>query len=126
MLSITRFDVALLGWCIFAGVLGSSFAMSQETRSLIDASKPQGGWTFDNGKEFPGAVGKLELVTEADQPTLRLHGDFSNGGAYVQAAKKLPEISVDMVDFEIKVPAGVSKVTTRLIDGTGQCHQLDI
>ncbi len=100
--------------------------MAQPSQLLIDASKPLGGWTFDNGKEFPGAVGKLELIKQDGQPTLRLHGDFSDGGMYVQAAKSLPQVPVEAVDFEIKVPAGVSKVTTRLIDGTGQCHQLDI
>ena len=31
---------------------------------LIDPANPKGGWSFDNGKEFPGAVGRLELVTE--------------------------------------------------------------
>lgn len=93
---------------------------------LIDSAEEKGGWTFDNGKEFPGAVGKLEMLQGEEAPTLRLHGDFSNGGAYVQAAKKVKDIRIDQVEFEIKVPAGVSKVTSRLIDGTGQCHQLDI
>ncbi len=92
---------------------------------LIDTKSKLGGWTFDNGKEFPGAVGRLELV-KSDPPTLNLHGDFSNGGMYVQAAKRLPELPIETVSFEIKVPSGVGKVTTRLIDGTGQCHQLNI
>ncbi|MCC9600301.1 hypothetical protein LOC67_06985 [Stieleria sp. JC731] len=107
-------------------LVGRPIQSLAEEIALINADEPMGGWTFDNGKEFPGAVGRLELINEDQQPTLKLHGDFSGGGNYVQAAKSLPNISIDSVDFEIKVPSGVSKVTTRLIDGTGQCHQLDI
>jgi len=101
-------------------------ALGEEPITLIDSTKPQGGWTFDNGREFPGAVGKLVLASEDKQPTLQLHGDFSAGGMYVQAAKSLPESPIDTVAFDILAPRGVSRVTTRLIDGTGQCHQLSI
>ncbi|MEW4456329.1 hypothetical protein AB1L30_26940 [Bremerella sp. JC817] len=100
-------------------------ATAQQPLPLIDSAKPLGGWTFDNGKEFPGAVGKLELQTE-DAPTLVLHGDFSQGGMYVQAARRLAEIPLESISFDIKVPSGVDNVTSRLIDGTGQCHQLNI
>ncbi len=120
---ILRSFIPLLACWVAACV---SAGHAQDTHSLIDAKEPRGGWTFDNGKEFPGATGRLELVAGDGKPTLKLHGDFSGGGAYVQAAKRLPGVAVDAVNFEIKVPAGVSKVTTRLIDGTGQCHQLDI
>ncbi len=92
---------------------------------LIDTEQKLGGWTFDNGKEFPGATGHLELKQD-DEPTLVLHGDFSKGGMYVQAAKRLPDNPIDTVSFEVNVPRGVEKLTTRLIDGTGQCHQLNI
>ncbi|MEZ6123030.1 MAG: hypothetical protein R3C49_07630 [Planctomycetaceae bacterium] len=107
-------------------LLSASFVAAADPVSLIDSQKPMGGWTFDNGQEFPGAVGKLELLNDDDQPTLKLHGDFSGGGNYVQAARLLEPVSMDSVGFDIRVPAGVSKVTTRLIDGTGQCHQLDV
>ncbi|PQO25200.1 hypothetical protein C5Y96_25170 [Blastopirellula marina] len=100
-------------------------ALGQQRASLIDPQQKLGGWTFDNGKEFPGAVGHLELKQE-EMPTLVLHGDFSKGGMYVQAAKHLPDIPIDTVTFEVNVPRGVEKLTTRLIDGTGQCHQLNI
>lgn len=101
-------------------------AADQKKISVIQEDQKLGGWTFDNGREFPGAVGKLEMTTEDDVPVLNLHGDFSKGGAYVQAATKLNDVAIDAVSFDIKVPRGVSQVTTRLIDGTGQCHQLKI
>ncbi|WDI40672.1 hypothetical protein [Bremerella sp. P1] len=111
--------------CVLLLLTFATFAHAQQRVQLIDAQQKLGGWTFDNGKEFPGAVGHLELKQE-DQPTLMLHGDFSAGGMYVQAAKRLPDVPIDTVSFEVNVPRGVSKLTTRLIDGTGQCHQLDI
>jgi len=103
----------------------SALASGEQPLELIDPQAKLGGWTFDNGKEFPGAVGHLELEKE-DPPTLVLHGDFSGGGMYVQAARRLPDVPIDTVSFEVKVPRGVDKLTTRLIDGTGQCHQLNI
>ncbi|QDU76690.1 hypothetical protein Pan97_37450 [Bremerella volcania] len=103
----------------------ANLAIAQRPVQLIDAQQKLGGWTFDNGKEFPGAVGHLELKQE-QQPTLVLHGDFSSGGMYVQAAKRLPDVPIDTVSFEVNVPRGVEKLTTRLIDGSGQCHQLNI
>lgn len=111
--------------CLVLLLSFANLAIGEQPMQLIDAQQKQGGWTFDNGKEFPGAVGRLELKQD-DEPTLVLHGDFSNGGMYVQAAKRLPDVPIDTVTFEINVPRGVEKLTTRLIDGTGQCHQLNI
>jgi len=39
-------------------------ALCQEPVSLVDAKKASGGWEFDNGREFPGAQGKLDLAAE--------------------------------------------------------------
>lgn len=111
--------------CAILLLVSTSLANAQQSMPLIDSQQKLGGWTFDNGKEFPGAVGSLELK-HAEQPTLVLHGDFSQGGMYVQAARRLPDVPIDTVSFEVNVPRGVEKLTTRLIDGTGQCHQLNI
>ncbi|MFN3150083.1 hypothetical protein [Bremerella sp.] len=111
--------------CAILLLVSTSLANAQQSMPLIDSQQELGGWTFDNGKEFPGAVGSLELK-QAEQPTLVLHGDFSQGGMYVQAARRLPDVPIDTVSFEVNVPRGVEKLTTRLIDGTGQCHQLNI
>ncbi|MCA8988340.1 MAG: hypothetical protein KDA78_11895 [Planctomycetaceae bacterium] len=113
--------LAFLSFLLLPGILPANDAID-----LMSSDQPFAGWKFDNGQEFPGATGKLELITEEGQPTLKLYGDFSKGGAYVQTLKTVDEVSTETVEFEIKVPPGVGKVTMRLIDGTGQCHQLDI
>lgn len=110
----------------FVLICGTCFAPAADEVDLINPKAPLGGWSFDNGQEFPGAVGKLELDEKNDEPTLKLSGNFDNGGNYVQCARKLGDVSIDSVDFDIKVPAGCGQVTTRLVDGAGHCHQLKI
>ena len=100
--------------------------LHSETISLIDQNKDQGGWQFDNGREFPGATGELVVGKEKfqDEPVLRLKGNFTKGGNYVQAAVDLPDQPIKQISFWINVPAGADSVPIRLIDGTQQCHQL--
>jgi hypothetical protein len=100
----------------------------EQPLSLIDATKSQGGWKFGNGSEFPGARGSLELSSERfrDQPVLALHGDFSQGGNYVQAQLALPDTPIDEFSFWINTPAGADAITIRLIDASEQCHQLKL
>ncbi|MCA9165900.1 MAG: hypothetical protein KDA62_23095, partial [Planctomycetales bacterium] len=54
---------------------GSAWGQTGQTQTLqlIHPQRELGGWTFDNGREFPGAEGKLELATVDDAPTLLLH-----------------------------------------------------
>jgi len=96
--------------------------------ALILADKPGGGWAFDNGQEFAGAKGDLTLddtVPPARRPALRLRGDFSGGGKYVQAGTALPAKPIDALSFWIKAP-GAEMGTLRLTDSTGQCHQIKL
>ncbi|MEQ8785431.1 MAG: hypothetical protein RIC55_04000 [Pirellulaceae bacterium] len=114
---------------LFASLLSAvlfNSAHGQQPVSLINAREAGGGWNFGNGPEFPGAKGKLEIDAQLyrDQPVLRLEGDFTAGGNYVQAATPLPETPVDTVSFWINVPAGASSLPIRLVDGTSQCHQI--
>ncbi len=101
-------------------------AQCQQPIALIDAELDRGGWKFDNGREFPGARGGLEIAAERfrDQPVLALHGDFTQGGNYVQAAIPLPDVPVERLSFWLNVPPGVNSIPIRLIDATSQCHQL--
>lgn len=101
-------------------------AIGEQPISLIEPKKAQGGWTFGNGREFPGAQGGLEVAAEPfrDQPVLALKGDFTKGGNYVQAAISLPDVPVERLSFWINAPAGSTAIPIRLIDSTGQCHQL--
>ncbi|MCX7046849.1 MAG: hypothetical protein NTX50_15345 [Candidatus Sumerlaeota bacterium] len=85
-------------------------------------------WTFDNGQEFKGAKGKLTLLKdqpEAGSNALRLDGDFTGGGAYVQALRKLPQLSgLKVESFMLRMrSSNCDHITVRLVDGTGQCHQ---
>ena len=101
-------------------------AFGQQVISLVDADKSEGGWKFDNGREFPGARGTLELAAEPfrDQPVLDLSGDFTGGGNYVQASIDLPKVAIDTISFWIHLEAGKRQQTIRLVDGSGQCHQI--
>ncbi len=103
-----------------------STAMCQQPIPLIDAEQDHGGWAFDNGREFPGARGELDVAGERfrDQPVLALHGDFTQGGNYVQAAIDLPNVPVEKLSFWVNAPAGAASIPIRLIDATDQCHQL--
>ena len=86
---------------------------------LIDAAKPAEGWTFNNGQEFPGATGKLEAM----EGGLRLIGDFTGGGGYVQAQRSIADIDVRVLSFDVRAE-GSEEFTLRIGDGSEQCHQI--
>lgn len=122
---------ALLGsLALAAGLSAATVARgAADEVALIDADKPLTGWTFDNGREFPGARGGLALDSEVDaqrKPALRLDGDFTGGGNYVQLGRELPAVDAESLSFWIKAPKGLAAITMRLIDGTGQCHQFSL
>lgn len=107
---------------------GLPAAIGHEPISLIFPEKSQGGWAFDNGKEFPGAKGELKLADKKyrNKPVLSLQGDFTKGGNYVQAAISLPDVPINTLSFWVNVPSGVQSIPVRLIDATKQCHQLKL
>lgn len=115
-------------WTLMLAAAMAHAANSQQPTALIDADAKRGGWRFDNGREFPGARGGLELAAEPfrDQPVLALRSDFTEGGNYVQAAVSLPKVPVDTLSLWVNAPAGASSIPIRLIDATGQCHQLKL
>ena len=94
---------------------------------LIPVPEPSKGWSFNNGQEFGGgAKGGLEIDSSAvreGKPSLKLSGDFSKAGLYVQAGKQFPKTPIAGVSMWVKNP-GSDRFTMRLIDGSGQCHQL--
>ena len=115
-------------------VLLASLSVVSATRaaeevSLIEIDNPVAGWRFDNGQEFPGAKGGIaleDLVEQQRRPALRLDGDFSGGGNYVQIGRDTPAVDVETLTYWLKAPKGCSQMTIRLIDGSGQCHQLNL
>ncbi len=116
-------------WVVLSAVLAAGVAHAAKEVPLIDPVNPAQGWRFNNGPEFPGAKGGITLDDGVDpqrRPALRLDGDFTGGGGYVDVGRNVPNVEVDTLTYWIKVPQGASQMTVRLIDGTGQCHQLNL
>lgn len=104
--------------------------LGAEDIPLIDAADPLKGWNSNNGAEFPGAVVKLEAdtsVTRAGKPSLKLTADLSKGGNYCDMSKDVGALKLDVesVSFWLKAP-GKSKITMRLVDTGGRCHQINL
>lgn len=97
---------------------------------LIDSAEPVKGWKFGNGQEFPGAKGAVTSdpdVKKDGKSSLRLVADLSGGGNYCDMSRDVSamKLEVESVSFWLKAP-GMDKVTMRLIDGSGRCHQLGL
>ncbi|MFW6108261.1 MAG: hypothetical protein ACOC8D_00455 [bacterium] len=103
-------------------------ALGGEAVPLIDPAQPRGGWTFGNGPEFPGARGTLELADEPfrGKPVLSLHGDFTEGGNYVQAWVPLPKTEVETLSFWVNAPAGSKRLPIRFTDADDKVHQINL
>lgn len=114
---------------ILAAAIASltSIASGLEELPLIDPATPGKGWSFNNGQEFGGgAKGGLAedgASKREGKPSLKLEGDFSKAGMYVQAGKQFPKTEIAAVSMWVRNP-GSDRFTMRLIDGSGQCHQL--
>lgn len=120
----------VLSLCFALAIGGPAVrATAAETVDIVDPREPLSGWRFDNGQEFPGAKGGMAVDPDVDvqhRPALRLDGDFTGGGNYVQIGRDLPAVDVDALSFWLKAPKGLTSLTLRVIDGTGQCHQLNL
>lgn len=124
MHKLVLFAAALLG---LTAALAAT-AIGQQPLPLIDARQAAGGWQFDNGREFPGAQGKLELASETfrDQPVLSLHGDFTQGGNYVQAWVALPKTGLAALSFWVNAPANSQRLPIRYTDAKDRVHQINL
>ena len=103
-------------------------AQADDAVSLVNATRSNWGWHFDNGPEFPGATGQISIdptVQHAGQPSLKLAADFTKGGRYVQASTDIATIDPDEISFWVKGWER-DRLTLRIVDGSGQCHQLGI
>jgi hypothetical protein len=116
---------ARFSFILAALTLCAPLAVAQTPVSILN---PEKAWTFDNGREFPGAVGSLSIdpTTMHDgKPSLKLVGDFTKGGNYVQAGRKVDDIDIRDIDFWIKSPVG-NQFTLRLSDASDQTHQINV
>lgn len=86
------------------------------------------GWSFSNGKEFPGATGDATMdanVARSGKSSLKLAADFSAGGRYVACGKTINPTKA--AEFRCWVKAeNVKAVTGRFTDGTGAAFQKSI
>ena len=106
----------------------STYAAQAMTDLLAGPAAENYGWTFDNGREFPGATGKLSVDAAAKhngKDSLRLDGDFTKGGNYVQAAGALPDKDTGELSFWLRAP-GSDVLTIRIVEAAGQCHQINL
>ena len=108
--------------------LASSSARGEDAVPLIAAKDPVAGWKFDNGREFPGATGSLTADPDAKRDgraSLKLVGDFTKGGGYVQAGRAIDKVDIRELSMWVRSP-DTDRFTLRLTDGSGQTHQLSI
>lgn len=114
-----------LAWCVV--ILFSSMLWAQENVFLLKDADSAEMWTSYNGQEFPGATVKIGVDEQAkhnNSPSLRIDGDFTKGGNYVEASVPI-DADIGTLSFWIKYP-GREQLTIRLIDGTKQCHQINL
>ena len=118
------------------GTSDALFHPSGETAASVTRTIPldemlQAGemdWGFNLGQEFAGAKGGLDLVRdqpEAGKNAMRLHADFTGGGAYVGVRRSLSGLDVKSVEaIRLRMRSETAaRFALRLVDGTGQCHQ---
>jgi len=102
-------------------------AMAQDAVPLIDPARV-GDWKFNNGQEFPGATGSLEIDPDAkrqDHESLRLVGDFTKGGQYVEAGRKIDKVDIRELVMWVRNPDS-DHLSLRINDASGQTHQIAI
>ena len=82
-------------------------------------------WGYNDGREFPGAKGGVELVKNIDSSNnnaIHVRGDFSGGGAYIATEHNLNGLNIKSIRMKVRTP-NMKSFNVRLGDGTGQCHQ---
>ena len=103
---------------------GGEAADGQQT--LFSPKDKSFGWDFDNGREFPGATGGLSVDREAKhegKESLKLEGNFTKGGNYVQMGRHIPDLDISSLVLWVRDP-DQGRLTLRINDATGQCHQI--
>ena len=103
-------------------ILLSNFIYAKEV-SLFKTDQKNYGWTFNNGPEFKGAVVNFEAKKDGEEPVIYLHGDFNGGGNYVNADCRVDNVEAEYLQMYLNT--SVEKITFRVIDTGGVCHQID-
>lgn len=95
---------------------------------LDDFEQNPAAWKYVGGQEFPGARGSVApdaSESHGGKRSYRLEGDFTKGGTYVGIWRDLRalegrEFKELHLWFKTRT---LSRVSIRLSDSTGQCHQ---
>lgn len=101
---------------------------AEEAVALLDPTRPRLGWTFIDGREFPGAKGRIEQdasVSRDGRPSLKITGDFTGGGIYVAAEGRIPNLDVQEISFWVK-NLETDRLTLRVVEASGRCHQFSL
>ncbi|MFT5130549.1 MAG: hypothetical protein ACI8W8_004180 [Rhodothermales bacterium] len=80
-------------------------------------------WTLNLGREFKGAQGQLELLT--DRPGMRMEADFREGGGYISVGQNLSTLDAKRLDaLHLQLRArDLKQLVVRIVDSGGQCFQ---
>ena len=114
---------------VLFGVCLSTSARDPERTSLGEFSRDVDGWTYYGGVEFPGATGSLALSStekKSGPNSLELSGDFTKGGLYVAAKKKLSSVKMTGLHFWVKRESGEAVLGLDITDTTGQGHHKQV
>ena len=113
--------------CIFSALLALLLAgPAAQAQQMVSLMAPKEAWSFDNGSEFPGATGGLTVDAQAKREggdSLKLVGDFTKGGNYVQAGRKIDNVDIRELSLWVRNP-DADRFTVRLNDASGQTHQI--
>lgn len=100
--------------------------MAKEAAVEVDRSRPlfSSGrtWRFNEGREFPGASGKIVRLADGE---VQLDYDFSDGGRYVTMDTQITAANNPGKEIRFRVKADHPlPMILRLIDSTGQTFQI--
>jgi hypothetical protein len=126
MLNSTLMSSGTLGKILIADMEFLNTVKGEDKDTLEFCGKR---WSFNVGKEYPGAKGTLALQSgegPKGQAAILLEGAFGNGGRYVAMESNLPEkTAVKVVRFKVKT-TNLTHLIFRFTDGSGQIHQCKV
>ena len=102
-----------------AGSAGKSYRIKE------DLNNSKSNWSFNIGREFPGASGQIIIGKEKEAEggsALSLTTDFSGGGSYTGATRKFPS-PTDIQGIVFKIKTAAPRIGLRVVDSGGQTHQ---
>ena len=123
-----RLSLVIMALLALFGALTPVRAGDSTTELLVGDAAAQFGWKFDNGREFPGATGKVAVDSTTrcnGKDSLKLDGDFTKGGNYVRAFTMLDGIDIRALTLWVMNP-DLDGMSLRIIDASGQCHQFSL